>query len=243
MKSPAETLSTDDADGQRSILVGGMPVWYRKRGSGTPLLLLPGWGGPTDKYSALLDELAGKGYSVVMPDLPGLPGKTPPVFMTLEAWGSWVDELAEKVCGRPFILVAHSLSARIALEYLEGGGSACLCAISIGPWLVSSPVKAALSRLLARLIRFLCPVIYPDMKWVLDGNAWKTALRLLSAVGRRPPKPCLVVYGDRDPARRLFGGWKHIGCEAQVFEWGHSPQITATSELADTIDRFVIKNL
>lgn len=235
-------MKTGDSTAQSSILIGGRPVSYRKWGAGTAIVVLPGWGGPTDKYDSLLNKLASRGYLVVLPDLPGLPGKTSPVFMPLKAWARWVEELAEAVSGQPFVLVSHSLSARIALEYLTAEGSRCLCAIFIGPWLISSPVGACVSRFLARVLRFLSPVIYPDMKWVFDGRAWKTAARLISAVRGQPRMPCLVVFGERDPARRLFSGWKGIGCKIRVFQWGHSPQVTATSELAAVIDEFIRKN-
>jgi pimeloyl-ACP methyl ester carboxylesterase len=224
-------------------VVGGA-VWCKTVGTGTPLLFLPGWGGPTDKYDAILRDLAARGYRVVLPDLPGLPGKTGSTHMILGQWGRWVEGLrGAAFSGKPFVLVSHSLSARIAIEYLETNHSGPLCSVFIGPWLISSRVNAALSRLIARAVRYVSPLVYPDMKWVLDRNAWKTALRLFSAVEGRPRVPCLVVFGKRDPANRLFGGWKRIGCEARIFDWGHSPQVTATSELAAMVDEFVRKSL
>jgi len=77
------------------------------------------------------------------------------------------------------------------------------------------------------------------MRWVFDGNVWKTAVQLISAVRRRPTVPCLTVHGIRDPALWLFGGWKRVGCETRKCDWGHSPQVTATAELAAIIDEFI----
>jgi len=227
-----------------TVEVGGRAVWCKTIGTGTPLLFLPGWGGPTDKYNAILRELAGKGYRVALPDLPGLPGKTCSGHMVLRQWGRWVEALrGAAFSGKPFVLVSHSLSARIALEYLTTNSPGPFCSVFIGPWLISSRANAILSRLLAGMLRFLSPLIYPDMKWVLDRNAWKTAMGLFAAAEGRTDVPCLVVFGERDPAKRLFGGWKRIGCEKRIFTWGHSPQVTATVDLAAIIDEFARKNL
>ena len=221
------------------VTLGGRQVWCRITGSGTPILILQGWGGPTDAYFLLQDTLAASGYAVALPDLPGLPGKTESVFMPLDSWGDWIDELAAVTIERPFVLVAHSLSARIALQYLAKHGSYCLRCILVDPWLVSSSFQSVSYRLVARIVRRLCPLMYPEMKWVLDGRAWASALNLFAAVKDRPTIPCLVLFGKRDVARVLFKGWKLIKCESGQYDWGHSPQVTAVSQLAVIIDEFV----
>ncbi len=239
-----EKVSSAGAAIEETIEVGGQAIWCKTIGTGTPVLFLPGWGGPTDKYHAILRQLAGMGYRVVLPDLPGLPGKTCPVYTPLKQWGRWVDELrAAAFSQQPFVLVSHSLSARIALEYLTTNCLGPFCSVFVGPWLISSRANAVLSRLLARMVRFVSPFIFPDMKWVHGRDAWKTALGLFSAAEARPDVPCLVVFGVQDPAKRFFGGWKRIGCEARTFAWGHSPQVTATAELAAIIDEFARKSL
>ncbi len=46
---------------KKAVTVNGQEVWYREEGTGIPILILVGWGGPTDKYFAIQDELANKG--------------------------------------------------------------------------------------------------------------------------------------------------------------------------------------
>ncbi len=230
MAKPAEKVS---------VTLGGRKVWYRIAGTGIPILVLPGWGGPTDAYFVLQDMLAAKGYAVALPDLPGLPGKTDPFFVPLDGWGAWIDGFAAATIGRPFVLISHSLSARVAMKYMAQHGPHCRCSILVDPWLVSSPFQSLLWRSAARMVRFLCPVVYPDMQWVLDRKAWASALSLLAPVRDQTKVRCLVLWGRRDVARRLITGWRRVSCESRQYEWGHSPQITAVSQLADIIDEFV----
>jgi pimeloyl-ACP methyl ester carboxylesterase len=222
-----------------SATLEGHRVSFRTAGSGFPVLLLPGWGGPTDKYEALQEKLAALGYRTVVPDLPGLPGNTEPSFMLLDRWGHWVDSLARVSLSAPFILVSHSFSAMVAVQYLSKGCPDCLGAIFVAPWLFSSRLQAAFWRLIARLTRYLAPVVYPDMRWLKDRMAWRTTLQLFARQRPQSDLPCLVLWGRKDWPRYLFTGWKRLACETRVYGWGHSPQIVNTGELADVIDGFI----
>lgn len=224
---------------KRPVTVGGRNVWCRIAGTGPSILILPGWGGPTENYFPLQDKLAANGYSVILPDLPGLPGKTDSLVMPLDGWSDWIDELAVAAAARPVVLVSHSLSARIALQYMAKHGSHCRCSVIVDPWVVSSSLQAFLCRSVARVVRFLCPVVYPDMRWVKDSQAWANALRLFAAVRHKTTVPCLVLSGRRDVARLLFTGYRRIGCDARQYDWGHSPQVTAVSQLASIIDELI----
>jgi pimeloyl-ACP methyl ester carboxylesterase len=223
---------------KKAVIIAGHRVWFRTRGTGIPLLMLAGWGASTERYFPLQDKLSGMGYKVVLPDLPGLPGRTASVRMGLQEWTDWIQELVTATIGEPFVLVSHSLSSRIAMQYISVRHPDCRGCIFISPWLVSSSCGALLWRWIAEMVRLLCPLVYQDMSWVKDDKAWATAIGLISAIRDASVIPCLVLWGRRDLARRLFGGWKGLHCEGRQPNWDHSPQVRATDELAAAIDTF-----
>jgi pimeloyl-ACP methyl ester carboxylesterase len=236
-----ENLS--DSVEKKAVEVGGQEVWYREEGQGIPLLFLSGWGGTTEKYYSIQDQLASRGYRVFLLDLPGLPGKTRSKTIHLSEWSDWIHEFGRTAIREDFFIVAHSLSAQIALEYASEDDSKCLGAVFLSPWLASSRGQQAFWRSVAHCVRFLCPVIYPDMKWVKDSKAWMTALFLIAKTSKTPKAPCLILWGKKDPARTLLSGWRKIHCTVKQLNWDHSPQIRATTELAHEIDEFINETL
>jgi len=228
---------------KKSVIVNGQEVWYREEGTGIPILILVGWGGPTDNYFSLQDKLANKGYRVFLPDLPGLPGKTSPRFIPLDEWSNWVEEFGKAAIGEQFVIVSHSLSAQITLQYVSKEYSKCCSAILVSPWLASSSFQQTLWQAVAKIVRFFCPIVYQDMKWVKDEKAWATALDLISVAKEQPKVSCLILWGKRDLAKYLFTGWSKINGEVKQGNWNHSPQIRATGELAVIIDEFIRSKL
>ncbi len=223
---------------KKAVTINEQQVWYQEQGEGIPVLVLVGWGGPTDKYFPIQDKLVDRGYRVFLPDLPGLPGKTSSTFIPLSGWSGWIEEFGRIAIRERFFVISHSLSAHIALQYLSKKNSKCRSAIFMSPWLVSSYCQEKLWRFVAKIVRFLCPFIYQDMKWVKDNKAWKTALNLISVASEQPEVPCLILWGRRDLAKLLLTGWRKIRCDVKQFNWDHSPQIRATNELAVVIDGF-----
>jgi pimeloyl-ACP methyl ester carboxylesterase len=228
---------------KKAVVVSGGEVWYLEEGNGIPVLFLSGWGGSTEKYYSIQNKLASRGYRVFLPDLPGLPGKTSSKIIHLPEWSDWIEEFSRAAIREQFFLVSHSLSAQIALQYASKDDSRCLGVVLLGPWLVPSHRQQVFWRSVAHSVRFLCPIIYPDMKWVKDKKSWTNAIYLISETATIPKVPCLIIWGKRDPARILLTGWEKIHCMTKQFNWDHSPQIRATTELAHEIDEFINRTL
>ena len=129
-----------------------------------------------------VSKLANRGYRVFLPDLPGLPGKTPPRFIPLDEWSNWIEKFGEVAIGEQFAIISHSLSAQIALQYLSKEHSNSHGGIFLSPWLVSSSYQEAFWRSVAKVVRSFCPIVYQDMKWVEDEKTWATAVNLISVV-------------------------------------------------------------
>ncbi len=228
---------------KKVVTVNGEDVWYQEKGTGVPILILVGWGGSTKPYFPLKDRLVEEGYRVFLPDLPGLPGKTSPRFISLDEWNNWIEEFWKATIGEQFIIISHSLSGQIALQYLSKEHSNCYGGIFLSPWFVSSPGQEVFWRFVAKITRYFSPLVYQDMNWVKNEETWLTVLDLVSVAKEEPRMSCLILWGKRDPVKYLFTGWKKINCEVEEHEWDHSPQIRATEELAIAIDKFIKREL
>ncbi len=239
-EGPTEAVASAE---KKVVTVNGQEIWYREDGTGIPILILVGWGGLTDEYFPLQDKLVNKGYRVFLPDIPGLPGKTPSIFIPLDEWSNWIEEFGKAAIGEQFVIISHSLSAPIALQYLSKEHSNSRGGIFLGPWIVSSSYQEAFWLSAAKIVRFFCPIVYQDMKWVKDEKAWATALDLISVAKEQPRAPCLILWGKRDLVKHLFTGWRKIHCETKQYNWDHSPQIRATEELATVIDEFIRRKM
>jgi pimeloyl-ACP methyl ester carboxylesterase len=224
---------------KKAVIVSGQEVWYLEKGTGIPILVLVGWGGPTDDYFPIQNTLVNRGYRVLLPDLPGLPGKTSSTFIPLAGWSNWIEEFGKAAIGEQFVIMSHSLSAQMALQCLSKESSKCRGGILVSPWLVSSSSQKIFWRFVAKTIRPFCPIVYKNMEWVKDGKGWETALDLFSVAEVQPRVPCLVLWGKRDLVKHLFTGWEESHFETRHYDWDHSPQIRATEELADVIDEFI----
>lgn len=58
-------------------VIDGLKIRYIDQGSGTPVLLLHGWGVEASVYHLIIDHLSAR-YRVVAPDLPGFGGSQEP---------------------------------------------------------------------------------------------------------------------------------------------------------------------
>lgn len=121
-------------DGHRARLLAGLPVTQRRMafadiptvvlegGKGRPLVLLHGPGESAVNWRWVIPDLVAT-HRVVAPDLPAH-GSTGGAGEQLDEARvlSWLDELIEKTCPQPPILVGHLLGGAIAARYAVGHG-------------------------------------------------------------------------------------------------------------------------
>ena len=50
---------------------GASRIYYEEQGSGTPVLVLPGFAGSIEEFAALREAIVAAGYRVIAADLPG----------------------------------------------------------------------------------------------------------------------------------------------------------------------------
>ncbi len=224
---------------KKTAVIDGRQVGYRVTGgNGLPILVLIGWGGLIDQYFAFASELERLGHPVFLPDLPGFGDSQPPVPRSPVEWAAWVDGVARTIVGRPFLLVSHSLGARVAAEYLAGDAGGCRGAAFFLPWLLSNRCQTFFWRGIAHMLWPVAPYVFKEMIWTRKGALWWGAMGLVLPVRAKPRVPTVVLWGRRDPGRWLYPGWKKLGGEVGLYDWDHSPQIRQTGELAGVIDEF-----
>ena len=103
---------------EKEIFVDGRKIVYSEDGRGPPFLLIHGWGPePVQHFSSFQKLLAGRGYKVISPHLPGFENGEP----TPAGWG--MEEYLNCVLGfinalklDSFFLIGHSMGGAIAIR-------------------------------------------------------------------------------------------------------------------------------
>jgi len=97
------------------IVINGLRIKYTDEGSGTPVLLLHGWGSSLDVYRGIIATLKGR-CRLVAPDFPGCGGsdimKEP---WTLQDYCDFALKFIEAVDLKDPIMIGHSHGGRVAL--------------------------------------------------------------------------------------------------------------------------------
>jgi len=255
---------------ERSITVGSLATHYTEYGTGTPILILHGWGSSADTWKGVQEQLATHGYRVLALDLPGFGATAEPG----REWGlsDYTDFVrsfvTQEQLGR-FVIVGHSFGGRIAIEYASQYGEGIAAVVLCGAAGIIRPVsfKRSVFALVAKggallaqvpFLRdareFARKVLYkvlgerdyynasPVMRGVM-GRVLETPLApLLPSISQ----PTLLAWGDIDEATPLA----HAR-EAQellpdstlaIFEGrGHSLQREVPHDLAERIARFLLE--
>lgn len=94
----------------------GLPVAYRKTGSGKPLVVLHGWGSSSRVMMPVSNQLSEIRNSYVL-DLPGF-GDTPEPdhSWSIDDYADMVQSFIDNECKEPVDILAHSFGGRITLK-------------------------------------------------------------------------------------------------------------------------------
>jgi len=123
---------------ENRVSINNLIVNYKIAGEGPAILILHGWGGSSDSWVTVQEILAGKGFKVICPDLPGF-GKSP---NPPEPWGvadyinfilDFIEEMKKTYGGfrEPLFLIGHSfgggLATKLTAEHPEKIRTLILC--------------------------------------------------------------------------------------------------------------------
>lgn len=103
---------------EQQIQIGNLSVNYKTFGTGKPVLILHGWGGSSDSWVRVSENLEDSGFRAICPDMPGF-GKTPepPRTWTIADYDNFLVEFADKAGLDNFLLVGHSFGGGLSLEF------------------------------------------------------------------------------------------------------------------------------
>lgn len=106
---------------ERKITIKNLKINYKIAGRGESLLILHGWGGSSDSWTKIGENLAARNYRVLIPDLPGF-GKSQAPFKPwgVEGYVKWLRDFLNKLGTKKIFLVAHSFGGRIGIEFAAG---------------------------------------------------------------------------------------------------------------------------
>jgi pimeloyl-ACP methyl ester carboxylesterase len=102
---------------ENKININGIDLYYKTAGKGKPFLILHGWGASSVSWLRIIDEMAGKGFELIVPDLPGF-GKTemPKTVWGVGDYADLIIEFLKALRISEFYLLGHSFGGGIALK-------------------------------------------------------------------------------------------------------------------------------
>lgn len=95
----------------------GVSIFYKRNmGTGTPIILMHGWGGSNVAFSGVFEYLCALSRDVIAVDFPGFGSSdTPPSEWTIYDYASGIEALIDALKLSKVILVGHSFGGRVAL--------------------------------------------------------------------------------------------------------------------------------
>jgi pimeloyl-ACP methyl ester carboxylesterase len=108
---------------EEKVRINNLNINLKIAGQGPAILILHGWGGSSDSWLEVQNDLVSRGYSVVCPDLPGF-GKSdgPPKPWAVDDYVEWTRGFISYMNSRQefpefFSLLGHSFGGRIAIKF------------------------------------------------------------------------------------------------------------------------------
>ena len=98
--------------------MGKNKIYYGTAGSGFPILLLHGWPQTSFMWRRLYPFLTNAGYSVVMPDLPGLGKSRSPKSYDKKTISKYLQKLVHDYLGyKDIFIIGHDWGGPISFAY------------------------------------------------------------------------------------------------------------------------------
>jgi pimeloyl-ACP methyl ester carboxylesterase len=254
---------------ENKININGIDLYYKTAGEGKPFLILHGWGASSVSWMRVIDEMAGKGFKLIIPDLPGF-GKTE---MPQNIWGvNEYDDIIiyfiKELNLSDFYLLGHSFGGGIALKIATEKKVKPLKLIFCDAAIVREQrlnLRQRISKFLAkigskiisedsRVYSFFEKIAYklagaydyyranPLMKEVFKKVVSEDLTHLLSQVDM----PCLIIWGEDDQITPIEDGvlfqQEIDDSELKIIKGArHNPYKTNPVEVSESIIKFLNK--
>ncbi len=103
---------------EERIKINGLEIYYKIIGEGKPLLILHGWGSRTSRWLTVSKLLAGRGFKIIIPDLPGFGHSDKPKSVWgIKEYASFVEDFVKQIDLKDFYLLGHSFGGAVASFY------------------------------------------------------------------------------------------------------------------------------
>ncbi|MFA5432007.1 MAG: alpha/beta hydrolase [Candidatus Paceibacterota bacterium] len=254
---------------ENKIDINGIELYYKTAGEGKLLLILHGWGASSVSWVRLIEEMAGKGFKLVIPDLPGF-GKTeaPKDIWGIEEYADFILAFVKELNLYNLNLLGHSFGGGIALKVIAKKSIEPLKLILCDAAIVREErlnIRQKVSKFLARIgskiiskdsqfYMFFEKIAYkiagahdyyranPLMKEVFK----KVISEDLTYLLPRVDIPCLIIWGEDDQITPLEDGilfQKEIkDAELKIVKGAkHNPYKTNPVEVSESIINFLNK--
>ena len=156
---------------KKEIIISGLKISYLISPDFNPekaIVFLPGWKSPVDLFCNIIGDIP----NLLAINLPGWGGSE----MPYETWGlneyaKFVQAFLQKLEISQPILIAHSVSGAIAVEYLSNGGRAKKLILIGGAIIRERLGRSQVFFIGAKIFRFLFPFVNKKMRQRLAGKA------------------------------------------------------------------------
>jgi pimeloyl-ACP methyl ester carboxylesterase len=254
---------------ENKINIDGIDLYYKTAGEGKPFLILHGWGASSFSWMRVVDEMAGKGFKLILPDLPGF-GKTemPKTVWGVGEYADFVIAFIKKLGLSDFYLLGHSFGGGVALKIATEKNVKPLKIIFCDAAVVREErlnLRQRISKALARVgsgiiskdsraYVFFEKLAYklsgtydyyranPLMKEVFKKVISEDLTHLLSKVDM----PCLIIWGEGDQVTPVEDGvlfqQEIDDSELKIIKGArHNPYKTDAVEVTESIIKFLNK--
>jgi len=204
---------------REKVLIKGLEISFKieRKGSQKNFLILHGWGSKAQQWDKVSEIIAGEGFNVIVPDLPGFgESREPERPWNLDDYCVFVQEFAKQLGLKNIYLLGHSfggsLAVKFALKYPDQVeklflvGAACIRRKTLGKSL--SKKVAKIFRIFAFLpfyssvrkgvYRYVFKSDYINSEGVMRKSYLKIISEDLTDALRAIKIPTVIIWGQND---------------------------------------------
>ncbi|MBU3964604.1 alpha/beta hydrolase [Patescibacteria group bacterium] len=252
---------------EKFVDINGIKTFTRIGGTGTPFLILHGWGGSSDSWFKVQKILA-KNFQVFVLDLPGF-GKSgsPPRPWDVQDYMEFVLDFLETYNIKQYYLLGHSFGGRISIK-LSAQFSDSIIKLMLVDSAGAQPIKKKFfKRILSSIASFVSifsflpgfklfrrffyrfiirSTDYLKVMGVMKETFLKVISEDLSPYLEKIKAKTMIVWGERDRITPLRDGHfmnsKIQHSDLVILPCNHNPHIEIPEDLSKRILDFLNKN-
>lgn len=211
---------------EKTIKIDGLNINYKiigepRRGG---VLILHGWGSKSDRWQTTAKLLSGRGFEVIIPDLPGFgQSDSPQRIWNLNDYSNFVNEFTEKLALDEFYLLGHSFGGSIAVIHSLNHSEKVKKMFLVGAAAIrTETVKKKTTYGLSKVFKFLgyLPFVkkffyrfiiksdYPSTRGIMRDIYLKTIKEDLSDKLENVNVPTLIIWGEKDDITPLKNAYE-----------------------------------